>query len=192
MARRRRWESEDLRLRALGQFRLGVRLAREDLTALAERLDDSPPWLDGEASVEWKRAAGLYADARVAVRDAASVPDVLAAHATLCAARFHLARAEALGYDADPPTSSEPCWFDARHGPGTVEAVWQGTPVRACADDAERMAAGLAPRRRTVYLASFPDPADSPIQRRMALQARGAGGYALGALYSGSPHPAPI
>jgi hypothetical protein len=186
---RRRAQPERLQL-ALAEFRLGIRLAREDLTALAQQLDDSPPWLDGEASVEWKRAAGLYGAARAALRDVCNVGEVMAVHTTLCEARFHLARAEAIGYDEEPPTSADPCWFDAQHGPATVEVEWSATgPVRVCRDDADRIAAGLAPRRRPLRLTAFTDQANtSSVQRRMTLHARGAGGYALGALYAGPPH----
>jgi hypothetical protein len=178
---------------ALAEFRLGIRLAREDLTALAERLDDSPAWFDGDASTEWKLAAGLYAAARAALREVATLGEVMAVHTTLCEARFHLARAEAIAYDEELPTSSEPCWFDPQHGPASTEVEWSEAgagAVRACRDDARRIAAGLAPRRRPLRLTAFTDQADtSPIQRRMALHARGGGGYAQGALYAGSPHP---
>jgi hypothetical protein len=190
MARGVRPERERRQL-ALAEFRLGIRLAREDLTALAVRLDDSPAWLDGDASAEWKRAAGLYGAARAALREVASLGDVMAVHTTLCQARFHLARAEAIGYDEELPTRSDPCWFDPQHGPAAVEVEWPGAgSVAACGDDARRLAAGLAPRRRRLRLTAFTDQAEtSPIQRQMELHARGGGGYALGALYAGSPHP---
>jgi hypothetical protein len=189
MARGVRPERERRQL-ALAEFRLGIRLAREDLTALAERLDDSPAWFDGDASTEWKRAAGLYATARAELREVATLGEVMAVHTTLCQARFHLARAEAIGYDEEPPTTSEPCWFDPRHGPASAEVEWpEAGVVRACTDDASRIAAGLAPRRRPLRLTAFTDQADtSPLQRFMEAQARGAGGYALAALYAGTPH----
>ncbi|GAB3256937.1 hypothetical protein [Nocardioides dilutus] len=186
---RRRPQPERRQL-ALAEFRLGTRLAREDLTALAESLDNSPPWFDGEASTEWKRAAGLYGAARAALREVTTLADVMAVHTTLCQARFHLARAEAICYGEPPPTSSEPCWFDPRHGPASAEVEWPGAgTVRACPDDVQRIEAGLAPRRRLLRLTELSDPDDtSSLQRRMALHARGAGGYALGALYAGTPH----
>jgi hypothetical protein len=190
MARGVRPERERRQL-ALAEFRLGIRLAREDLTALAEQLDDSPAWLDGDASAEWKQAAGLYGAAQAALREVATLGEVMAVHTTLCQARFHLARADALGYDEEPPTSIEPCWFDPQHGPASAEVEWPAAgSVRACRDDAERIAAGQAPRRRPLRLTSFTDQAEtSPIQRRMTLHARGGGGYAQGALHAGSPHP---
>ena len=61
-------------------------------------------------------------------------------------------------------------------------------PVQVCRDDVRRLAAGLAPRRRLLRLTAYTDQAGtSPIQRQMELQARGGGGYALGALYAGAP-----
>jgi hypothetical protein len=186
---RRRSQPERHQL-ALAEFRLGIRLAREDLTALGERLDDSPAWMDGEASTEWKRAAVLYAAAGAALREVGSLAAVLAVHSSLRQARFHLARADALAYDEEPPTSADPCWFDPRHGPATAQVEWDSVGlVGACRDDAERVAAGLAPRRRLLRLtASTDQTSTSPVQRHMELQARGGGGYAQGALYAGAPY----
>lgn len=153
-ARRARQERAQL---ALAQFRLGTRRAREDLTVLAQRLDDSPPWMDGEASTEWKRAAGLYAAARAALRETASVADVLAVHTTLHAAWFHLARADALAYDEEPPSRSEPCYFNPQHGPAAADVAWAPPGRRpglipVCRADAERIAAGLAPMFRRMLV----------------------------------------
>lgn len=190
---RRRPQPERLQL-ALAEFRLGTRLAREDLGALADRLDDSPPWMDGEASAEWKRSAGLYATARAALRDVRTLADVLAVHTLLREARFHLARADAIAYDEEPPSSSEPCFFDPRHGPATTEVAWaplgaEPAPVAVCRDDADRIAHGYAPRLRRLRLTACTDQTDvSPAQRLMERHARGAGGYAQGALYSGAPY----
>lgn len=197
MARGARPDRERRQL-ALAEFRLGVRLAREDLSVLAQRLDDSPPWMDGGASAEWKLSADLGATARARLNEAASLADVLAVHTLLREAWFHLARADALAYDEEPPATSEPCFFNPQHGPATTEVVWaplgeKPSPVGVCRDDAERIAAGLAPRLRRLRLTAFTDQTDtSPIQRHMELQARGGGGYALGALYAGPPHPMPI
>jgi hypothetical protein len=189
---RRRAQPERLQL-ALAEFRLGIRLAREDLTVLAARIDDSPPWMDGAASTEWKRSAGLYAAARAALRDVRTVPDVLAVHTTLREAWFHLARADALAYDEEPPTSSEPCFFNPQHGPAVSEVAWaplghEPEPVGVCRADADRIAQGFAPHLRRLRMTAFTDQADnSPIQRFLELHARGGGGYAQGALYSGNP-----
>ena len=195
MARRARRRPQPERLQlALAEFRLGIRLAREDLTVLADRLYDSPPWLDGDASTEWKSAAGLYAAGRAALREVASLADVLAVHSTLREAWFHLARADALSLDEEPPTSSEPCFFNPQHGPAVAEVAWapigqEPGPVGVCRTDAERIANGYAPYLRRLRLTAFTDQTDnSPIQRFMELHARGGGGYAQGALYAGGPH----
>jgi hypothetical protein len=194
---RRRPQPEGLQLR-LAEFRLGTQLAREDLTVLAQRLEDCPPWMDGDASSEWKTAADLYAGSRAALREAASLADVLAVHSTLREAWFHLARADALAFDEEPPSSSQPCFFNPQHGPAATEVTWaplghEPGPVRACRDDAERIASGLAPRARRLRLTACTDQAAvSPIQRFMELHARGGGGYAQGALNAGGPHPMSI
>lgn len=190
---RRRPQPERLQL-ALAEFRLGIRLAREDLTVLAQRLDDSPPWMDGEASSEWKRAVGLYAAGRAALREVASLADVLAVHTTLREAWFHLARAEAYAFDEEPPASSEPCFFNPQHGPAVTEVAWaplgrEPGPVGVCRDDAERIADGLAPRARRLRLTAYTDQTDtSPVQRHLELHARGGGGYAQGALHAGAAY----
>ena len=114
----------EARQRALARFRLGTRLAREDLDVLAQRLEDCPPWLDGEASAEWKRAATAHGAARAALQDASSLRDVIGVHLTLREAWFRLARADAFAFDESPPTSSEPCFFNPQHGPAAVEAAW--------------------------------------------------------------------
>ena len=151
--------------------------------------------MDGGASAEWKQSADLMASARARLNEAASLSDVLAVHRMLREAWFHLARADALAYDEEPPSSSEPCFFNPQHGPATTEVAWappgdQPEPVAACRDDAERIAAGLAPRLRRLRLTAFTDQTGtSPIQRHMELHARGGGGYALGALYSGATAP---
>jgi hypothetical protein len=185
---------ERLQLR-LAEFRLGVRLAREDLHVLGDRIDDSPPWLDGDASSEWKAAADLHAAGRAALREVASLADVLAVHTTLREAWFHLARAEALALDEEPPASSTPCFFSPQHGPADTEVAWaplgqEPRPVPVCGEDAERIANGFAPHLGRLRVTTFTDQADnSAIQRAMEQHARGGGGYAQGALNAGGPHP---
>jgi hypothetical protein len=153
---RRALEGEQ-RLR-LAQFRLAVRMAREDLVILARRLDDCPPWLAGSAADEWKLAAGRYAAARAGVARAATLSEALAVHTELREAWSHLARSDALAYDEPAPESSEPCFFNP-----------------------------CAPRRRLSALTAFTDQTDlSAWQRLMAAHARGSG-YAVGALYAGRP-----
>jgi hypothetical protein len=182
--------SAEERMLRLAQLRLALRVAREDLVVLAQRLDDCPPWLAGRAEDEWKLAAGRYAAARASLTRVGSLADVLHVHSELREAWFHLARSDAFAYDEPPPSSSEPCFFDPRHGPAVTDVQWldEGV-VRACRDDADRVAAGLAPRRRLLTLTAFTDPTDtSAWQRLMAAHARG-GGYATGALYAGRPDP---
>lgn len=195
--RRTQPNPERLQLR-LAEFRLGIRLAREDLHVLAGRIDDCPPWMDGDASTEWKAAAGLYAAGRAALREVASLADVLAVHTTLREAWFHLARAEALAFDEEPPATSTPCFFNPQHGPAVTEVAWapigqEPGPVPVCQADADRIAHGYAPHLRRLRLTAFTDQTDnSPVQRWLELHARGGGGYAQGALNAGGPHPMTI
>lgn len=179
---------EDERALRLAQLRLAVRMAREDLVVLAQRLDDCPPWLAGDAADEWKLAAGRYAAARAGLTHGTSLADAMQVHTELREAWFHLARSDAFAFDEVPPTSSEPCFFDPRHGPASAEVAWPGAGlVGVCRDDADRVAAGLSPRRRLLPLTAFTDQTDlSAWQRLMAAHARGSG-YALGALYAGRP-----
>ena len=188
--RRAKRAQEDERVLRLAQLRLAVRVAREDLVVLAQRLDDCPPWLTGGAVDEWKLAAGRYAAARAGLARTTSLADAMHVHTELREAWFHLARSDAFAFGEAPPASSEPCFFDPRHGPAAVDVAWPGAGVvRACRDDADRVAAGFAPRRRLLTLTAVTDPTDvSAWQRLMAAHARGSG-YALGALYAGRPDP---
>ena len=175
-----------------------MRMARADLVVLAQRLDDCPPWLAGDAAQEWKLAAGRYAGARAALAGVVSLADALHVHTELREAWFHLARAEAFAYDEEPPATSEPCFFNPQHGPAVTEVAWAPLghdpgPVGMCRDDAERVARGLAPRARRLRLTAYTDQSDtSAVQRFMELHARGGGGYAQGALNAGGPHPMTI
>ena len=151
--------AREARQRALARFRLGTRLAREDLNVLAQRLEDCPPWLDGEASGEWKRAATAHGAARAALQDASSLRDVIAVHLTLREAWFRLACADALAFDEPPPTSSEPCFFNPQHGPAAGEVAWappgrEPAPVQVCRADATRIEAGIAPMFRRSLVAA--------------------------------------
>jgi len=188
--RRARRALEDERALRLAQLRLAVRMARDDLVVLAQRLDDCPPWLDGQAVDEWKLAVGRYAAARAGVGRAVSLADALHVHTELREAWFHLARSDAFAFDEVPPSSSEPCFFDPRHGPAAADVEWPGAGlVRVCRDDADRVEWGLAPRRRLLTQTVCTDQTDlSAWQRLMAAHARGSG-YALGALYAGRPDP---
>lgn len=148
----------DERALRLAQFRLAMRLARDDLSVLARRLDDSPAWLTGEAVTEWKLAAGRYAEGRAALHEVVTLADVLHVHTVLGEAWHHLTRSDAFAFDEVPP-----------EGPGSRD---------------------VALRARLMQLTDEPDLAGiSPAQRRLERHARGAGGYAQGALYAGRADP---
>jgi hypothetical protein len=82
---------------------------------------------------------------------------VLEVQATICQAFVHLARSDAIVRGEELPTRTDPCAFNPQHGPAVTEAEWApigGTPstYACCRQDADLIAAGLAPRRRTIKL----------------------------------------
>lgn len=138
------------------QFRWGTKLAREDLAVMGERLDEEAE-PDGAAAGDWRLAVGRYRAARTSLRDAETVEDVLAVQDELCQAWYHLARSDAIVAGQQPPSRSDPCFFNPQHGPAVAEVAWAplgatptSTPV--CRTDAERIEQGLAPKLRQIAL----------------------------------------
>ena len=126
----------------------------------------SPSWVSASTrkpvpraprAVSGRQTVALYRSARASLREAETVEDVLAVQDTLCQAWFHLARSDALAAGEEPPSRSDPCFFNPQHGPAVVEVAWAplgatptSTPV--CRTDAERIEQGLAPRFRQISL----------------------------------------
>jgi hypothetical protein len=141
----------------LAQLRLLGKLAREDLLELGERLEDEAPPVEPDAVAERAKARALTADARPRLRDAETAEAVIAVQQTICEAFVHLARSDAIVRGEEPPTRTDPCAFNPQHGPAVTEAVWApigGEPktYSCCQPDADLIAAGRAPRRRTIKL----------------------------------------
>jgi hypothetical protein len=139
------------------QLRMLSRLAREDLLELGERLEDETPPTEPDAIAERATARDLTAQARPQLREAETLEAVLAVQQTICQAFVHLARSDAIVRGEEPPTRTDPCAFNPQHGPAVTEAVWSpigGNPstYACCHEDAELIAAGRSPRRRTVKL----------------------------------------
>ena len=70
---------------------------------------------------------------------------------------FHLARSDALVAGEDPPSRSDPCFFNPQHGPVVAEVAWapHGSPpasTAVCRDDATRIESGLTQRFRQIAL----------------------------------------
>ena len=137
------------------QVRWLTKLAREDLLELGERLEDEAPPAEPGALAERAQARTLTAEARPRLRDAETAEAVLAVQETICQAFVHLARSDAIVRGEEPPTRTDPCAFNPQHGPAVTEVEW--TPIggepstyACCQPDADLIAEGRAPRRRTL------------------------------------------
>jgi hypothetical protein len=147
----------DREAQELGQLRWLTKLAREDLVELGERLEDEAPPAEPDALAERARARALTAEARPRVRDAETTEALLAVQETICQAFVHLARSDAIARGEEPPTRTDPCAFNPQHGPAVTEAEWapiggESSSYACCQQDADLIAAGRAPRRRTLKL----------------------------------------
>ena len=134
-----------------------ARLAREDLLELGERLEDEAPPSEADALAERAKARELTAEARPRLRDADSTEAVLAVQETICLAFMHLARSDAIVRGEEPPSRTDPCAFNPQHGPAVTEAAWapiggELSTYSCCQLDADLIADGKSPRRRTVKL----------------------------------------
>lgn len=139
------------------QLRWLTKLAREDLLELGERLEDEAPPSEPDALAARERARVLTAEARPRLRDASTTEAVLAVQDTICQAFVQLAHSDAIVRGEEPPTRTDPCAFNPQHGPAVTEVEWApiGGPsstYACCREDAELIAQGRAPRRRTVKL----------------------------------------
>jgi hypothetical protein len=79
---------------------------------------------------------------------------VLAVQEIICQAFVHLARSDAIVRGEEPPTRTDPCAFNPQHGPAVTEAEWapiggESSTYACCQSDADLIAEGRAPRRRT-------------------------------------------
>jgi hypothetical protein len=151
LARKRTDQDDAAQLRLLGK------LAREDLLELGERLEDEAPPAEPDALAERAKARALTAEARSRLRDAETTEAVLAVQETICQAFVHLARSDAIVRGEEPPTRTDPCAFNPQHGPAVTEAVWApiggaSSTYACCQPDADLIAAGRSPRRRTIKL----------------------------------------
>jgi hypothetical protein len=139
------------------QLRWLTKLAREDLLELGERLEDEAPPEEPAALDEREQARALTAAARPQLREAETSEAVLAVQESICQAFVHLARSDAIVRGEEPPTRTDPCAFNPQHGPAVTEARWApigGEPstYACCQQDADLIASGSSPRRRTIKL----------------------------------------
>ena len=110
------------------------------------------------AAEAYGAALAAYEQAELACDRARSPEDLRVVASKLAGGRHELARARALLEGGEPPASSPPCFFDARHGPAVREVEWDSRRVAACEADAERIARGAAPDVRHVLVDGRPVP----------------------------------
>ena len=147
----RREEKEQER----AELRWLVKLAREDLVELGERLEDEAPPAEPDALAERAKARALTAEARPRLRDVETSESALSVQETICQAFVHLARSDAIVRGEEPPTRTDPCAFNPQHGPAVTEAEWapiggESSTYACCQQDADLIADGRGPRRRTL------------------------------------------
>jgi hypothetical protein len=147
--------TKEQRAHETAQLRWLQTLAREDLLELGERLEDEAPPVEEAALAEREAARALTAQARPRLREATNADQVLAVQTTINAAFRHIARSDAIVRGEEPPTGTDPCEFNPQHGPATTQtevAAIGAEPAtyRCCRPDADLVAAGKAPRFRTI------------------------------------------
>ncbi|MFE7358019.1 hypothetical protein ACFU8Q_34030 [Streptomyces sp. NPDC057543] len=140
----------------------------EDITAFGEELDrldfhPSEPGADDAMRQDYTHALDTYDKAKDLMSAAARPQDVQPVTAALEEGRFALATLAARRAGAPVPERRAPCFFDPRHGPSAIDAMWappHGMPrnVPACEADADLLAAGQEPMARQVRTAHGSQP----------------------------------
>ncbi|MEU9623733.1 hypothetical protein ACIP4W_38485 [Streptomyces sp. NPDC088846] len=140
----------------------------EDITAFGEELDrldfhPSEPGADNAMRQDYTHALDTYDKAKELMATAARPQDVQPVTAALEEGRFALATLAARRAGAPVPERRAPCFFDPRHGPSAIDAMWappHGMPrnVPACEADANLLAAGQEPMARQVQTAHGSQP----------------------------------
>ncbi|MFJ1847235.1 hypothetical protein [Streptomyces sp. NPDC088146] len=140
----------------------------EDITAFGEELDrldfhPSEPGADNAMRQDYTHALDTYDKAKELMATAARPQDVQPVTAALEEGRFALATLAARRAGAPVPERRAPCFFDPRHGPSAIDAMWappHGMPrnVPACEADANLLAAGHEPMARQVQTAHGSQP----------------------------------
>ncbi|MCX4791528.1 hypothetical protein OG369_37085 [Streptomyces sp. NBC_01221] len=140
----------------------------EDITAFGEELDrldfhPSEPGADDVMRQDYTHALDTYDKAKELMVTAARPQDVQPVTAALEEGRFALATLAARRAGSPVPERRAPCFFDPRHGPSVIDAMWappHGMPrnVPACEADANLLAAGQEPMARQVQTAHGSQP----------------------------------
>ncbi|MFE4336190.1 hypothetical protein ACFRQM_44590 [Streptomyces sp. NPDC056831] len=140
----------------------------EDITAFGEELDrldfhPSEPGADDAMRQDYTHALDTYDKAKELMAMADRPQDVQPVTTALEEGRFALATLAARRAGAPVPERRAPCFFDPRHGPSAIDAMWAppgGMPrsVPACEADAALLAAGQEPMARQVQTAHGSQP----------------------------------
>ena len=162
MIGRRRRDRREARLAELDAFRHVRRAASEDVTVFGEELsalhfETLTTDLDDQMRLDYATALDAYESAKLRLARSAATTDVTEVTRTLADGRYAHACVLAARDGADRPARRPPCFFDPGHGPASRDVSWAplgGVPreIPVCLRDAERLAAGEAPRVRMVRL----------------------------------------
>ena len=162
MIGRRRRDRREVQLAELDAFRHVRRAASEDVTVFGEELsalhfETLTTDLDDQMRLDYASALEAYESAKVRLARSAVTTDVTEVTRTLGDGRYAHACVLAARDGADRPARRPPCFFDPGHGPASRDVSWAplgGVPreIPVCLRDAERLAAGEAPRVRMVRL----------------------------------------
>ena len=162
MIGRRRRARREARLAELDAFRHVRRAASEDVTVFGEELsalhfETLTTDLDDQMRADYERALDAYEVAKRRLAEATSASDVTEVTRSLADGRFSQACVLAARDGVDRPERRPPCFFDPNHGPASRDVSWAPLggvqrDIPVCFRDAERLAAGEAPRVRMVRL----------------------------------------
>jgi hypothetical protein len=145
------------RRRNQAQLAAVKKVARDDLTALAEDVQELEQRVEGnpKAKEAYDRALTAYEKASSRFDRAGSQQQLSAVAKSLDEGRYEMAVAEAELDGRKPPERRPPCFFDPRHGPSTRDVEWSppggaARLVPACEADAQRVERGEEPQSREV------------------------------------------
>lgn len=147
-------------LEALDRFRIGRKVADEEVTAFGEQLaelhiDTLTTELDPAMRADYEAALDAYETSKQQLVSATDAADVKSLLATIADGRFARACVLARRDGEELPTRREQCFFNPQHGPAAIDVAW--TPsggvereVPVCRADANRLANGQLPLVRVV------------------------------------------
>src|SRR4051794_8653607 len=153
------------RRRTAADFRVVKETAREDLTALADDVQDLEHKVEGNepARHDYLAALDKYAAASAAFDRAGTPTELSPVAESLEDGRYLMASAEARLAGQEPPERRPACFFDPRHGPSVRDVEWappggQPRSVPACAACATRIEDGQEPESREVLVGGRSTP----------------------------------